>query len=79
MLHTFLAKEGCGEVVIAEVLDERESLVNGQAGPANIKDVSRKLFAKIREATGLVNLGNKRDEFASQFLVPALCATPGVY
>ena len=79
VLRTFLETAGCGEAVVAEVLEERESLVNGQAGPANVKDVSRDLFAKIREATGLANLGNKRDEFASQFLVPALRATPCVY
>lgn len=69
VLRTFLATAGCGEAVIAEVLDEREALVDGQSGPVNIKDVTRELFAKIRESTGLANLGNKRDEFASQFLV----------
>ena len=79
VLRTFLETEGCGDAVVSEVLDERESLVNGQAGPANVKDVSQVLFAKIREATGLPNLGNRRDEFVSQFLVPALRATPGVY
>ena len=79
VLRTFLETAGCGDSVVEEVLRERESLVNGHAGPNNVKDVSRELFAKIRNATGLPNLGNSRDEFASQFLVPALSGTPSVY
>ena len=79
VLRTFLETAGCGDGVVEEVLHERESLVNGHAGPNNVKDVSRELFAKIRDATGLPNLGNNRDEFASQFLVPALGGTPCVY
>ena len=78
VLRTFLETTDCGHAV-AEVLNERQSLLNGQAGPANVKDISRDLFAKIREATGLANLGNKRQEFEIHFLVPALRATPGVY
>ena len=79
VLRTFLETAGCGDGVVEDVLHERESLVNGHAGPNNVKDVSRELFAKIRDATGLPNLGNSRDEFASQFLVPALGGTPCVY
>ena len=79
VLRTFLNTLGCGEDVVEDVLNERTSLVNGQAGPLNVKDVSRKLFAKIRDATKLLNLGNTREEFASQHLVPALRETPGVY
>ena len=79
VLRTFLKTAGCEEEVVEDVLNERTSLVNGQAGPANVKDVSRALFAKIRDATGLRNLGNTREEFALQHLVPALCETPGVY
>ena len=69
VLRTFLQTEGCKEAVVETALSERESLVNGQLGPKNIKDVSRDLFAAIRSATGLPNLGNNREEFASQFLV----------
>ena len=79
VLRTFLETAGCGDGVVEEVLHERESLVNGRAGPNNVKDVSRELFAKIRDATVLPSLGNSRDEFASQFLVPALGGTPCVY
>ena len=79
VLRTFLDTAGCGDTVVEEVLQERESLVNAPTGPKNVKDVSRELFAKIRNATGLPNLGNSREEFASQFLVPALVRTPCVY
>ena len=57
--------------MVEAVLSKRESLVNGQPGPKNIKDVSRQLFDSIRHDTQLPNLGNDREEFASQFLVPA--------
>ena len=79
VLRTFLHTEGCREAAVEKVLNERESLVSGQAGPNNIKDVSRDLFAMIRRVTELSNLGNSREEFACEFLVPALGKTPGVY
>ena len=41
--------------------------------------MSRQLFAFIRSTTELPNLGNNREEFASQFLVPALRKTQVVY
>ena len=78
VLRTFLETSGCEEEVVEDVLNERTSLVNGQAGPVNVKDVSQKLFLKIRDATRLPNLGNSRKEFASQHLVPALRKTPSV-
>ena len=79
VLRTFLQTVGCEEGVAERILGERESLVNGQAGPKNIKDVSRQVFAAIRRETRLPNLGNRREEFALQFLVPALRKTPAVY
>ena len=79
VLRTFLKTSICEEDVVEDVLNERTSLLNSQAGPVNVKDISRKLFEKIRVATGLANLGNTREEFASQHLVPALRETPGVY
>ncbi len=79
VLRTFLQTEGCEEAVVETVLSRRESLLNGQFGPKNIKDVSQDLFAAIGNDTGLPNLGNKREEFASQFLVPALRKTHVVY
>ena len=79
VLRTFLQTEGCEEAVVETVVSRRESLLIGQLGPKNIKDVSRDLFAAIRSDTGLPNLGNNREEFASQFLVPALGKTHVVY
>ena len=79
VLRTFLEEEGCGEALVETVLNERESLVNGQAGPHNVKDVSRDLFEAIRRVSRLPNLGNNREEFALEFLVPALRKTRGVY
>ena len=79
VLRTFLREMNVDEAVAEKVLSDREALVNGQPGPTNIKDVSRQIFAAIRGATGLPNLGNNRDEFALQFLVPALRKTPVVY
>ena len=65
--------------MVETVVSKRESLLIGQPGAKNIKDVSRDLFAAIRSDTGLPNLGNNREEFASQFLVPALGKTLVVY
>ena len=79
VLRTFLRTEGCEESVVDGVLGNRESLVNGQPGPKNIKDISRQLFAVIRNTTGLPNLGNHREQFAAQFLLPALRSTHMVY
>ena len=79
VLRTFLREMNVDEAVAEKVLSDREALVNGQPGPTNIKDVSQQIFAAIRGATGLPNLGNNRDEFAVQFLVPALRKTPVVY
>ena len=79
VLRTFLQTAGCAEPIVETVLDRRQSLVNGQQGPMNIKDVSRDIFDAIRSATALPNLGNNRQQFESQFLVPALCKTQVVY
>ena len=79
VLRTFLRTEGCEASVVNAVLGKREALIAGQTGPKNIKDVSRQLFAAIRDTTGLPNLGNNREQFASQFLLPALRQTRTVY
>ena len=79
VIRTFLRTDGCEDAVVDMVLSRRELLLSGQLGPKNIKDVSRDLFAAIRSETGLRNLGNNREEFALQFLVPALGKTHAVY
>ncbi len=79
VLRTFLETSGCEEDIVENVLNERMSLVNGQSGPVNVKNVSRSLFERIRVATRGPNLGNNLEEFALQHLVPALRTTPDVY
>ena len=79
VLRTFLQTVGCEEAVVETVLTKRDSLLAGQLGPKNIKDVSRKLFEAIRRITELPYLGSNREEFASQFLAPALTKTQVVY
>ena len=78
VLRTFLQTEG-QEGAVDQILRERESLVNNQPGPANVKDVSRQVFEVIRNTTGLSDLGNTREQFALQFLLPALRKTHMVY
>ena len=79
VLRMFLESQGCGEIAVTEVLKERDALVNNQSRPANIKDVSRPLFEAIRRITRLSNLGNSRQEFALQFLVPARSKTQNMF
>ena len=67
VLRTFLQTVGCEEAVVETILSARDSLLAGQLGPKNIKDVSRKLFEAIRRITELPNLGSNREEFALQF------------
>ena len=79
VLRTFMEASGCEEAVVAEVLDARDTAMSRQTNPARVKGVSRNLLGTIRNATGLPNLGNNREEFALQFLVSALQETPSVF
>lgn len=79
VLRTFLEGADCDALVVEEVLKKRELLVKSQHGPQNIKDVSRELLQVIRDTTKLPNLGNNREEFALQFLVPALQKTRKIF
>lgn len=78
VLRTFLISHGCDDTAIAAILNVRDRLLENQDGPVNTKDVSRELFDLIRRTTRLPNLGNSREEFALQFLVPALSRTDEV-
>ena len=79
VLRTFLRKQDCDDSVVDAVLSKRRSLLDRLSGPKNVKDVSRQLFDAIRSVTRLPNLGNSREQFASQFLMPALRETPIVH
>ena len=61
------------------VLGALEKVLSGNdATTADMKKVTQELFASIKTATSLSNLGNNRSEFALQHLVPALKNTPDV-
>ncbi|MYC80472.1 MAG: AAA family ATPase [Acidobacteria bacterium] len=79
VLRTFLQAKDCENSTVEAVMRKRESLLTRQLGPRNIKEVSRNLFAAIRSETRLPKLGNNREEFALQYLVPALRNTQVVY
>ena len=79
VLTTFMKNRGCSEDQIKEVLVCRTKLLNTQNNTPKIKDVSQKLFYEIRRISGLRNLGNRREEFALDILVPALKETPSIF
>lgn len=79
VLRTFLKSHGCGETAVTEVLNARKGLLRQQPGPANVKNVTRQLLESIRTITRLRNLGNSREAFALEFLVPALRETQIVF
>ena len=79
VLRTFMEANGCDEPVVAEVLNARVAAMTRQRGSARVKGVSNSLLDTIRKTTELPNLGNSREEFALQFLVPALRETPSVF
>ena len=78
VLKSFLEEKGCLSCSV-DVLNERKRLIDNHDGPENIKDISTKLLQFIKKETRLQNLGNKREEFALQHLVPALRKTDVVY
>lgn len=79
VLRTFLVSHGCDETTVVEIINARNDFMENQSGLINIKNVSRNLFDTIRKTAGLQNLGNKREEFALQFLVKALRETVSVF
>ena len=79
VIRTFLTLHGCDDRIVANIIETRDDLLANEAGPANVKHVSRKLFETIRNTTKLPNLGNSREEFAFNFLVPALRETHQVF
>lgn len=79
VLRTFLGEVGCDPAEVDRILIGRKELLGRQGGPQNVKKVSRDLLEMIRRVTGLGNLGNNREQFALQFLVPALQETSEVF
>jgi len=79
VIRTFLNSIECEDAVIEEIIRVRDNIMSSQSKPSNVKDVSREIFNKIRRISGVPNLGNSREEFALQFLVPALRRTEEVF
>ena len=79
VLRTFLETEKCNQEVADELLTEISRIREDQQGPVNVKDAQQKTLAEIRKRTKLRNLGNSREEFALEHLVPALRSTPAVF
>ena len=79
VLKTFLSANGRAST-IEDVLAKQQDLLAGSCiATADMKKVTRELFAAIRQSTSIANLGNSRVEFAQQHLVPALRKTPAVF
>ena len=78
VLKTFLSNNG-RVTAVNSVLAKQTQLLEGiSVATADMKKVSQKLLATIRQLTKIANLGNSRIEFAQQHLVPALRQTPSV-
>ena len=75
VLRTFLMRNG-KEMLTDNLLCKRQQLMDGAARPEDVKSISRDLFQYIKSVTRIPNLGNRREEFALQHLVPALLETP---
>lgn len=79
VLRTFLLLNEKGECAEA-VLERRTELLDGQSSrTGDMKAMTQQLLHRVKQETGLDNLGNNRTEFAIQFLVPALRQTSSVF
>ncbi len=79
VIRTFLTMNQCDDTITDNILKSWDGLMGSQSGPVNTKDITRCLFDTIRKTSGVPNLGNNREEFALQFLVPALRRTQAVF
>ena len=78
VLRTFL-KMIDQEQISDGILQRRTDLLLTDAGAGeNIKAISRELFGHIKKTVRRGDLGNTREEFAKQHLIPALRATSHV-
>ena len=78
VLRTLLMRNG-KDSLTDNVLRKRRQLLDCAARPEDVKSISRDLLKYISDVTRIPNLGNRREEFALQHLVPALLETPCVY
>ena len=79
VLRSFLKLNG-KEDLVSTVLAKRDELLNGSTSDTcDTKSFTQNLFRFIRRTSQIANMGNTRDEFALEHLVPALRATPAVF
>lgn len=78
VLTTFLLMNGKEELTPDFLCKHQELLPDYSPEYSDIKQVTRELFEYIKKTTMIRNLGNRRSEFALQYLVPALKRTPEV-
>ena len=79
VLKTFLSLK-MKEDLAESILNQYDKLLSGETiENADVKKVSRELFEIIKKSTRISHLGNSREEFALDHLVPALKETPSVY
>ena len=79
VLKTFL-KLNEKEDLTGSILSKHKTLLSGQTKEsADLKKVSRQIFEIIKKSTRIPYLGNTREEFALEHLVPALKKTESVY
>ena len=78
VLRTFLRIINKNELADSILHRRGELLLTKEASGDNVKAISRELFIHIKQTTRRGDLGNTREEFAKQHLVPALKATSHV-
>ena len=78
VIEEFLNEYGKADCVDT-ILAKRECLIEANPKGNDVKSVSRDLFDFIKKTTHIPNLGRRREEFAKEFLVPALKKTHSVY
>ena len=78
VLRTFLKSNG-KEGLTEDILRKRQDLLDCTQTPNDVKAITQELLQYIKQQTRLPNLGNKRQEFALEHLIPAVIETPSAY
>ena len=79
VLTTFCKRESQEESA-SDILEKANDLLNGAVlESADFKPITRELFSYIRLKTSIQNLGNDREQFAFDYLVPALIESPTIF
>ncbi len=79
VLRTLLTSKQCEPAIVEEIVEEWNKSIPGNPETERIKKFVNKIYRKIREESGLSNIGNDYKEFAEYSLVDALRETPSVY